>query len=151
MGRALICDTGALFDYLIESSPDHLAFRRAVDAAQARYIPGLVLSELDYFLRDERPAMRALVDDIARGAFIYAPPTDAQLGRAMEIDAQYPELGLGLVDASVVALTEELGLARLATRDVHDFTAVRLGDGRSFELVVIPTRTGRRRTRERRR
>jgi predicted nucleic acid-binding protein len=133
---AIICDTGALLDYLVASSPGHKVFRAAIDAARARYIPGLVLAELDYFLRDERSAMMALVGDILSGAFTYAPPTDAQLRRAMEIDGQYSDLELGLVDASIVALAEELGLTRLATRDIRDFSAVRLGDGRALDLVV---------------
>jgi predicted nucleic acid-binding protein len=47
------------------------------------------------------------------------------------------------VDASVVALAEELGVYRLATRDVRHFSAVRLRGGRSFELVVQPTRPER--------
>jgi len=81
---ALICDTGALLDFLVRTSPDHDFFRRAIDAARTRFIPGLVLAELDYFLREERAAMRALVDDIGRGAFVYAPPTDAQLVRALD-------------------------------------------------------------------
>jgi uncharacterized protein len=141
---AVICDTGALLDYMVVSSPDHAAFRAAIDSARARFIPGLVLAELDYFLNEERAAMNLLVRDIQRGAFIYAPPTDAQLGRAMAIDSEYADLELGLVDATVVALAEELELTRLATRDVRDFSAVRLADGRAFELVVMPTRAGKR-------
>jgi predicted nucleic acid-binding protein len=143
---ALICDTGALLDYLIASAPDHRRFREAIDGARARYVPGLVLAEVDYFLRGERSGMQALVSDVRRGAFLYAPPTEAQLWRAMEIDAAYPALALGIVDASIVALAEELGVTRLATRDVRDFAAVRLADGRAFELIVQPTRQeGRRR------
>ena len=45
----------------------------------------------------------------------------------------------GLVDASVIALAEGLGIRRLATRDVRHFAAVRLRDGSAFELVVNPT------------
>jgi len=110
---ALICDTGALVDYLVAAAPDHYAFRAAIDAARTRYIPGLVLAELDYFLRNQRRAMGSLIDDIRRGAFVYAPPTDAQLNRAMAIDAAYANLSLGLVDATIVALAEELDLPRL--------------------------------------
>ena len=105
---AIICDTGGLIDYLVASAPDHRVFRAAIDDARARYVPGLVLAEVDYFLRRERAAMRALIQDIRRRAFIYAPPTEAQLSRALEVDAAYPGLHLGLVDASVVALAEEL-------------------------------------------
>ncbi|MBI5482776.1 MAG: PIN domain-containing protein [Deltaproteobacteria bacterium] len=136
---ALICDTGALLDYLVAAAPDHAAFRAAIDRARARYVPGLVLAEVDYFLRDERRAMRALVADLERGAFTYAAPTVPQLARAMAIDRRYATLGLGLVDASVVALAEHVGVTRLATRDLRHFAAVRLADGRAFDLVVRPT------------
>jgi hypothetical protein len=135
---ALICDTGALIDYLVASAPDHGRFRHAIDQARTRYVPALVLAEVDYFLRNERRAMQAFMQDLARGAFTYAPPTLSQLARAMEVDRRFADLGLGLVDASVVALAESLGIRRLATRDVRHFTAVRLHDGGSFELVVQP-------------
>jgi uncharacterized protein len=136
---ALLCDTGALLDYLVESAPDHRLFQQAIDEARTRYVPGLVLAELDYFLRDERRAMELFMRDLARGAFTYAAPTIGQLSRAMEIDRRYSNLGLGLVDASVVALAETLDVRRLATRDMRHFAAVRLRDGRPLELVVHPT------------
>ena len=136
---ALICDTGALLDYLVENAPDHRSFRNVIDKAQTRYIPALVLAEVDYFLRNERQAMRTFMQDIARGAFTYVPPSLDQLSRAMEIDRRYADLRLGLVDGSVVALAEALGIRRLATRDVRHFAAVRLRDGGPFDLVVLPT------------
>ena len=140
---AIICDTGALLDYLVESAPDHRLFRRAINRARTRYVPGLALAELDYFLRDERPAMEIFMHDLERGAFTYAPPPLDQLARAMEIDRRFANLGLGLVDASIVSLAEELGIRRLATRDVRHFAAVRLRDGSPFELVVHPANPDR--------
>ena len=59
--------------------------------------------------------------DLASGSFTYAPPTVGQLSRAMEVDRRFGDLGLGLVDGSVVALAESLGIRRLATRDVRHF------------------------------
>ena len=44
-----------------------------------------------------------------------------------------------LVDGSIVALGEDLGIRRLATRDVRHFRAVRLRDGSALQLVVQPT------------
>jgi predicted nucleic acid-binding protein len=134
----LICDTGALLDYLVEESADHLTFRRAIDSARTRYVPGLVLAELDYFLRDERAAMRTFIADLTSGAFTYASPELDLLIRAMEIDRRYADLRIGLVDASVVALAETLGVRRIATRDVRHFAAIRFDDGGGFELVVDP-------------
>jgi predicted nucleic acid-binding protein len=42
---ALICDTGALIEYLVETAPDHRLFRDAIDRARTRYVPGPVLAE----------------------------------------------------------------------------------------------------------
>ena len=137
---ALICDTGALLDYLVATAPDHRAFREAIDRARTRYVPALVLAEVDYFLRKERRSMKALMRDLSRGAFTFAAPTISMLDRAMEVDEQYADLGLGLVDSSIVALAEHLGVSRLATRDMRHFSAVRLRGGRRFELVVQPRR-----------
>ncbi|MBV9956075.1 MAG: PIN domain-containing protein [Pseudolabrys sp.] len=135
---ALICDTGALLDYLVANAADHRLFRHAIDTARTRYIPALVLAEVDYFLRNERKAMRSFMRDVAGGAFTYVPPSLDQLVRAMEIDRRYADLGLGLVDGSVVALAEALGIRRLATRDVRHFAAIRFAGGGSFDLVVLP-------------
>lgn len=140
---ALICDTGALLDYVTRSAPDHRSFKRAIDRARARYVPSLVLAEVDYFLRDQRSAMRALTRDLARGAFTYVPADLPSIERAMEIDRTFADLELGLVDASIVALAEEIEVLRLATRDIADFGPVRLRDGRAFELVVRPVRPER--------
>ncbi|HEX8908838.1 MAG TPA: PIN domain-containing protein [Anaeromyxobacteraceae bacterium] len=140
---ALLCDTGALIDYLVAGAPDHDAFREAIDSARTRYVPGLVLAEVDYFLRNERAAMAALMRDLSRGAFTYAAPSLGTLTRAMEIDHQHIDLRLGLVDASIVALAEEVGVRRIVTRDVRHFSAVSLRRGRRFELVVQPTRPER--------
>jgi predicted nucleic acid-binding protein len=72
---ALICDTGALLDYLVASAPDHRRFRNAIDEARTRYVPALVLAEVDYFLRHERRAMQVFMQDVARGAFTCAQPS----------------------------------------------------------------------------
>ena len=136
---ALICDTGALLDYIVAGALDHRPFKNAINRARTRYVPELVLPELDYFLRDERDAMRAFVRDLRSGAFTYAPAGIGHVTRAMDIDERFADLGLGLVGASIVALAEELGIRRLATRDIRHFAAVRLRDGSSFELVVHPT------------
>ena len=136
---ALICDTGALLDYLVAGSAHHRSYRAAIDSARTRYVPGLVLAELDYFLRDERDAMSTFVADLSHGAFTHAPTEVDQLVRAMEIDRKYAHLRLGLVDASVIALAEQLGVRRIATRDVRHFAAVRFSDGSGLELAVDPS------------
>jgi len=137
---AVICDTGALIDYLATRAIDHLAYRAAIDAARARFVPALVLAELDHFLSRDRGVMHAFLEELDRQAFTLAPVDDALLRRAAAIDRRYGSLRLGLVDASIVALAERLGVTRLATRDIRHFDAVALRDGRRFDLVVRPSR-----------
>ena len=110
---ALICDTGALIDYLVESAPDHRLFRNAIDQARTRYVPGLVLAEVDYFLRDERGAMQVFMQDLARGAFTYAPPLQALFAtRPLDPIADgLPILGAGL--ALMLVLEAEKGIRRV--------------------------------------
>lgn len=134
----LICDTGALLDYFDARAPDYPAFRSALDAAPVRYVPGLVLGEVDYFLRRRRAVMRMFMQNLARGMFVYVPADARLLERAMAVDERFADLELGLVDATIVALADELGVYRLATRDVRHFSAVRTALGRAFELVVKP-------------
>lgn len=54
--------------------------------------------------------MRLFMQDVARGAFTYAPPTVGHFSRAMEVDRRFADLGLDLVDGSVVALAESLDI-----------------------------------------
>ncbi len=139
---ALICDTSALLDYLWPGADDHHAYREALDLACTRYVPALVLTELDYFLGREREVMHGFLRELERQAFTLAPVDGDLLRRARAVDHRYATLGLGLVDASIVALAERLGITRIATRDVRHFDAVKLRDGRRFDLVVRPARGG---------
>ena len=55
--------------------------------------------------------------------------------RAIELIRTYHDLGLGLVDASVVAVAERLGVTTLATLNHRDFTVVRPRHVDAFELL----------------
>jgi predicted nucleic acid-binding protein len=118
---ALICDTGALLEYLVKAARDHQRFRQVIDAARTRYVPGLVLAEVDYFLRDERSAMNVFMQDLSRGAFTYAPPGLDQLARAMEIDRRCA--GARLSELASAAFVE--GLKPICTVQAVETPTVR--------------------------
>jgi hypothetical protein len=46
----------------------------------------LILAELDYFLREERSAMRAFMDDLSEGAFTFAPFWNVLIGSPFRWD-----------------------------------------------------------------
>ena len=55
---------------------------------------------MDYFLRHERAAMRKLIAEIFDPStrYEYEPPRPSDLVRALELDAKFKDLNLGLVD-----------------------------------------------------
>ena len=83
-------------------------------------MPGLVLAEVDYFLRDERAAMRKLIAEIFDPGtrYEFASPRPSDLVRALELDAKFKDLNLGLVDGTVAALAELTLDPRVAPRRI---------------------------------
>jgi hypothetical protein len=67
MSRPLIADTGGLLRALARArngKPAWPDYEAALVSASLVVVPALVLAEVDYFLRTERAAMRALVAEI---------------------------------------------------------------------------------------
>ena len=54
---------------------------------------------------------------------------------AIDLVEQYADLGLGFVDASIVAVAERMGVVALATLNHRDFHAVRPNHVEAFDLV----------------
>ena len=100
MNGGLVADTGGLLRALAcrpNGTPAWPAYTKALTQASVVIVPALVLSEMDYFLRLERPAMRKLVEEILDPGTTYELEAvlTADLKRAMEIDAKFVNLGLG--------------------------------------------------------
>jgi predicted nucleic acid-binding protein len=138
----LVADTGGLLRALAVTKQGKATFpeyEEALTSARAVIVPGLVLAEVDYFLRENRPAMRKLVAEIFDPGtrYQYESPIPTDIARALDLDARFKNLGLGLVDGSVAAVAERRNVFRLLTTDRRDFSAIRVGRhlNRAFELV----------------
>lgn len=135
---ALICDTGPLLAALDVADPDHGACARLLtQGGEDLIVPALVLAELDYWCarRLTPDAWLVLLDDVLEGAYLVEPPRDVDLARCRELQATYGDLGLGVVDASVIALAERLREGKVATLDHRHFRAVRPAHVDAFELL----------------
>jgi len=140
---ALVADTGGLLRALARrpaGGPSWPDYAQALASASAVIVPALVLAEVDCFLRDERAAMRKLVAEIfdpgTRYEFEPAVPTD--LVRALQLDAKFSALRLGLVDGLVAAVAERRHIYRILTTDRRDFAVLRVGPRYERALVVVP-------------
>lgn len=50
--------------------------------------------------------------------------------------AKYHDLGLGLADASVIAVAERIGTDCILTVDLRDFRVIRSAHGKPFRLLT---------------
>lgn len=61
--------------------------------------------------------------------------TPADWVRVIELVDTYADLGLGTVDASIIAVAERLGITTIATMNARDFRVVRPAHTTAFDLV----------------
>lgn len=143
MSPPVVADTGGLLRALARradgtaSFPDYEA---VLTSARTIIVPALVLAEVDYFLRQERAAMRKLVAELFDPAtrYEYEIPLPSDLVRALELDARFKDLNLGLVDGSVAAVAERRRIFRVLTTDRRHFSAIRVGPRLSQALELVP-------------
>jgi predicted nucleic acid-binding protein len=112
---ALVLDTSVLLGALISGASEELI------------VPALVLSELDYWCHERLTVevWLTFLGDVLAGAYGVEHPTQEDLERCHELQGEYADLGLGVVDASVLAVVERLDEPKLATLDRRHFATVR--------------------------
>ena len=143
MSPPIIADTGGLLRALAGTRGGRASFAEYEDAltsASLVIVPGLVLAEVDYFLRDNRAAMRKLVAELfdPRTRYEYELPLPSDIVRALELDAKFRDLHLGLVDGTVAAVAERRRVYRVLTADRRDFGAIRIGPRFTRALELVP-------------
>jgi predicted nucleic acid-binding protein len=140
---ALAADTGGLLRALEcdrDGDPSFPEHEEALTSASAVIVPGLVLAEVDCFLRENRRAMRRLVAEIFDPGtrHEYELPLPSDIARSLELDARFAGLGLGLVDGTVAAVAERRRVYRVLTTDRRDFGAIRIGPRLAQPLELVP-------------
>ena len=135
---ALVLDTGVLYGALDESDPDHAACAALVEETPEQLlIPVLVLGELDYWVRKfaSADAWLTFCQDIREGAYTIYQLDSQLLLAAAQVEARFADLGVGLVDASVVVTCESIGETRVATLDRRHFSVLRTSDGKALDIL----------------
>lgn len=128
----IVVDTGALVALIDADDDQHRALTACYEARAGGWIiPWAVLPEADYLLGRwvGANAEVAFLADLAAGRWIVDWEGARDLTRAQELCRRYRSLGLGLVDAAVMAAAERKGAEAIATLDLKHFGAVRLRGG----------------------
>jgi uncharacterized protein len=115
-------------------------YEDALRSSSRVLVPSAILPEVDYFLREHRGAMRKLVAEIfdPGTTFHYESVAPADIVRALQLDAKFADLRLGLVDCAVAAIAERTGVYRVLTTDRRGFTTLRVGARLDRALRVVP-------------
>ena len=139
----IVADTGGLLRALActaDGKPTFPEYENILTSGSVVIVPGLVLAEVDYFLRNNRLAMRKLVAEIFDPAtrYEFELPLPSDIVRALELDARFNKLNLGLVDGTVIAVAERRRVYRVLTTDRRDFAAIRVGPRLARALELLP-------------
>jgi predicted nucleic acid-binding protein len=139
----LVVDTGGLLRALARKdngAPTWPDFEQCLRDARRLVVPAPVLVETDYFLRQQRAAMRKLVAEVFDPAttYEYEIALPADIVRAMQFDTKFAELGLGLTDGVVAAVAERRKIYRVLTTDRGHFSAVRVGPRFQKAFTLVP-------------
>jgi predicted nucleic acid-binding protein len=127
----IVLDTSFVFALLDKKESRHLEATRWYEGLRDPIVTTpLVLVELDYLLRARATAaaVETFYGEVRAGnlGVEWWPGLDR---KAAEVAERYAEIGLGLVDASLVALAARLETNRIASFDERHFRAVEPLDG----------------------
>lgn len=134
----MIVDTSALLAYFDAQEPQHDAVASAIDAAeQPLVVSPYVIAELDYLvlIRHGPAAERAVLTELAGGAWELALIDRTRLAAATRIVGQYRDVPVGITDASNIVLAQAYQTRDIATLDRRHFTILRFGDGSAPRLL----------------
>lgn len=100
-------------------------------------MPQLVVTEVAYLLETRLgpDSEVRFLGDLASGNFLTDPVLPGDWMRIAELVAEYRDLPLGTVDASVVATAERLGASAIATLDRRHFAVVRPAHVAALEIL----------------
>ncbi|MGH2961597.1 MAG: type II toxin-antitoxin system VapC family toxin [Solirubrobacterales bacterium] len=135
---ALVLDTGPILALLDAGDPDHERCVAMIEAiGEDLVVPAPVLVEIDYWTLKllGHDAWGSFLEDLSLGAYRLEHLDEGDVRRAAELEREYSQLDLGLVDAAVVALCERLGERKVATLDRRDFSTVRPRHCERLELL----------------
>jgi uncharacterized protein len=134
----IVVDTSVVVAYMNAADDYHAIVAGWLDGADDDLATTpLIIAEVDHLVgaRGGPTARRALHRDLAAGAYLVEWWPGA-IAPVVKIAERYADTGLGLADASLLALAERLGTIEIATLDERHFRAVRpLARGKAFRLL----------------
>ena len=134
----LIVDAGPLYAAAATRDKNHARCAELLSqATRPLVVPQLVVTEVAYLLADRigGHAESAFTRSLAQGELVSEPVLAHEWARIAELVDGYSDLGLGVVDASVIALAERLAATEIASLDHKHLGTVRPRHTQAFLLL----------------
>jgi uncharacterized protein len=137
----LLIDTGVFVSAADRDEPSHNRCAALLsDHRDQLATTGPVVAETAWMIESRLgpTAESTFVAAVGAGKITVIDLTPALYQRCVELIDTYADLGLGLVDASLVAAAEHYDQTRIATLNHRDFTVVRPSHTDAFDLLPGP-------------
>jgi len=126
---AVVIDTSAIYAIYDGGDENHHDACEGFQRIPGPYfVASAILAEVDYLLCTHLASAAALdfLDALLESRYLLAETktTGVDIRRAVAILRKYPDLGLGLADATVMATAERLSTRQIMTFDHRHFRAV---------------------------
>lgn len=134
----ILVDTGVIFAVADAADNDHDACDELLAShSGGLLVPTPVVVESSWLIESRLGpvAEAAFLRSITSRELTRVDLAETDWNRAVELVEGYADLGLGLVDASVIAVAERLRIGTIATLNRRDFTVVRPRHMTAFELL----------------
>ena len=136
MTASLLLDTGAFVALVDRSERRHADCVAALEQWSGPIVTTeAVLTETLYLVGASWEAQRVCLDFFLRGAFLMISSSRESLRRVASLMQKYGNLPMDFVDASLVALGEELSTDRVFTLDRRGFSVYRLHGKKPFRMM----------------
>lgn len=134
----IVAGSSAIIAYMSSADRHHAEVAQWLQAEEDELATTpLILAEADHLASTHggARAARALRADLVAGAYLVEWWPEA-LGASVHVAERHADTGLGLADASLVALAQRLKTTVIATVDERHFRAVRpLAGAKAFRLL----------------
>lgn len=134
----LVLDSNGLLAAIDDRQEDHVAAREALSSARGPFLLSpFVLAGLEYMIltRMGRRQEVALLGEVGRGVYQLEPFSPADVAEAVAVIERFPELEVGLADASVVVLANRHGTRDVLTLDERHFRVLKRPRDLPFRLL----------------
>ncbi len=134
---SILVDTGVFVSAADSDEPRHAEAAAVLADNRGRlFTTAAVVAETAWPLEDRLgPGAEARFLAMVLDEVRFVDLIRADYRRCIELIDRYADMGLGLVDASIVTVAERLGLTTIATLNQRDFRVVRPAHTDAFELV----------------